>query len=163
MDSRVRTRSAPEADNGCKLDAGEIVRGQLVVSRGDAAVVLQAAKHHLDAPTLGIACAVVLDRSLAVAPTGNDRLGAGSLPVTTQVVGVATAVSDEALELSRRGDECGCGLDVGGVAGCQRECERPAKEVADGVDFGGAPAAADADGLRLRPPFAPPAERCALT
>jgi hypothetical protein len=111
------------------------------------------AEHGLDAPTLGIAGAVVLDRSLAVAPAGNDRLGAGRLQVTTQVVGVVTAVSDEALELSRRGDERGCGLDVGDVAGRQRERERPAKEVTDGVNFGGAPAAADADGLRFRPPL----------
>jgi hypothetical protein len=51
------------------------------VAGADAAVVLQAAEHHLDAPALGVADAVVPGRPLAMTPAGNDRLGAGRLQI----------------------------------------------------------------------------------
>lgn len=59
MDSHLKprggTRSAPEADDGCEVDAGEVVGGKLVVAGCDVVVVLEVAKHYLDVPALGVA------------------------------------------------------------------------------------------------------------
>jgi hypothetical protein len=48
------------------------------------------------------------------------------------------------------------------IAGRQQQHARAARLVGQGVDLGGAPAARAADRLRVVPPFAPDAERCAL-
>jgi hypothetical protein len=51
---------------------------------------------------------------------------------------------------------------IAGVARGEVDDRRPANDVGDDVDLGGLPASRDADGLRLRPPLPPWAERCAL-
>src|SRR5712671_7929887 len=62
---RVRTQLGPPSDSGGKGDAGEEVSGELVVSRGDAAEVLEAAEHALDEIALPIKDEVVRDQRLA--------------------------------------------------------------------------------------------------
>ena len=54
-------------------------------------------------------------------------------------------------------------LAIRGLTAGQEEGERAAPAVAERVDLGRATAPADAEGLNLRPPFPPVAERCALT
>ena len=53
--------------------------------------------------------------------------------------------------------------DDGGLAGRQVEGQGAAMLVAYGMDLGVASALCAADGLSRSPPFAPPAQRCALT
>src|SRR5258708_1919494 len=65
MYTRVRTQLGPPSDSGGKGDAGEEVSGELVVSRGDAAEVLEAAEHALDEIALPIKDGVVRDQRLA--------------------------------------------------------------------------------------------------
>lgn len=80
-----------------------------------------------------------------------------------EVVRIVAAISDQALEAGRVLDQFAGGLDVGGVAGRQPECDGPPEEVADRVDLGRPAAARDADRLGFRSPFPPCAERCAFT
>lgn len=54
-------------------------------------------------------------------------------------------------------------VQIMGVARRQREGDRPAFGICQSVDLGRAPAARAADGLAEGPPFAPAADRCALT
>ena len=62
---RVRTQLGPPSDSGGTGDAGEEVSGELVVSRGDAAEVLEAAEPALDEIALPIKDGVVGDQRLA--------------------------------------------------------------------------------------------------
>ena len=84
--------------------------------------------------------------------------------VSAQPVGVVALVGDQAADPAGRVGQHGWrGGDVAGVAGRQQQDAGPAEDVGEGVDLGGLAAARGADGLRLRPPFPPWAERCALT
>ncbi len=49
------------------------------------------------------------------------------------------------------------------ISRCQNQGPGSAKVVGQGVDFRRSPAARGSDGVVEGPPFAPPAERCALT
>ncbi len=100
----------------------------------------------------------------AGAAAWDDRHCSGAAEVASKRVGVIAAVGDEAPKPARhRGDQVGRNLHVAGVAGREVDDRRAAEDVGDDVDLGGLPAARDANGLRLRPPLPPWAERCALT
>ena len=93
----------------------------------------------------------------------NDRLAASLDEPVTQLARVIGAVSQK---LARRGSQ----LEQGGgshqvvrVARRQDERSGPPQVVGQRVDFRGPSAAGGADGVVEGPPFAPPAERCALT
>ena len=60
-------------EDGGEGDEGGEGRSELIVASGDAAEVLEAAEHGLDPPTVLLAAFVILDRALAVAPSGNHR------------------------------------------------------------------------------------------
>ena len=103
------------------------------------------------------------DAPLAVDAARDDRDRAGVPEGLAEVVGVVAAVRDQAaiaddvlLQKLRR-------FDVRGIAGRERQRDGTADEVANGMDLGGLAAAREADGLRLRPPLPPCAERCAFT
>ena len=53
-------------------------------------------------------------------------------------------------------------MAIGDLAAGQQEAERPAFAVGEGVELAVAAAPADPDRLDERPPFPPPAERCAF-
>ena len=103
------------------------------------------------------------DAALAVDAAGDDGLGSSRLQRGAEAVGVVAPVGGEALEAGR---VCKQGLgrsDVGCVAGRERQRDRSAKQIADGVNFGGLTTPRVSDRLRLGPPLAPWAERCAFT
>ncbi len=144
------------------MDCAEEVGGELVVSCGDAAEVLETAEHPLD----GVAALV-------------ERLRKAAFPAA---VGFGRDVGDRALLLDEItdgvaviglvGEHDGArrkviqqhisGATVGDIAGRQQEAERPAFTVGERVELAVAAAPADADRLAARPPFPPPAERCAF-
>lgn len=74
-------------------------------------------------------------------------------------VGVVATVSDNPLHANGFTDQQVRAPRVGRVAGCQDEAKRPSEEINKGVDLGRPAATRDANGIGLRPPFAPPAER----
>ena len=59
-------------------------------------------------------------------------------------------------------DKCRSRPDVAHIPTCEHQRIRPAYDIGKGMDFGGLSTARGADRLRLRPPFVPKAERCAL-
>jgi len=79
-----------------------------------------------------------------------------------QAVGVVSLVAEEifsTFELSQQFGRCG---DVMDIAGSEQKAKRTADYIGEGVDFGGVPAAREADLLFFGPPFPPNAERWAL-
>jgi hypothetical protein len=74
--------------------------------RGDAAPVLQAAEHDLDATASPVAPLVVYDRFVArsaARDAGLDAFGFQSVP---EPVGVAAAVAEQPLRLTHRQHDC---------------------------------------------------------
>ena len=65
IEIRVRTRSAPERDDGGEGDGRGEVGCELVVAGGHAPEVLEAAERGFDAPSVTIAPLVMPDRALA--------------------------------------------------------------------------------------------------
>ena len=86
----------------------------------------------------------------------------GARPVVAQAPGVVGAVGEETGRV--RTAEQTAGTDqVVGVAGREQQGSWTALVVGQRVDFGRSPAARAADGVGEGPPFAPAAERWALT
>jgi len=112
---------------------------------------------------VSVALLIVRDSALAVGAARDDRDGVAAAQKGAQCIGVVALVGDEiagSLQTlqKRRGR-----LHVGDVAGCQHEGEGSAEHVGQGVELGGLAATRWADGLCLRPPLPPWAERWALT
>jgi hypothetical protein len=63
--ARVRTHSNPERDDGSEDDGGQEVDGELVVARGHAPKVLEAAERRFDPPAIAIAPLIVADGAFA--------------------------------------------------------------------------------------------------
>ena len=145
--SRVQTRSEPEGDGSSEACGRQEFPGELVVAWSDAPEVLEATEHRLDPPTGLVATLIVLDRSLAVASTWDDRdralLAQGS-PVAT--------VSDQQVSA----------FHIRGIAGRQDDAKGPSEDIDKGVDLRRPAAKRDANGIGPRPPFAPQAVRWAL-
>jgi hypothetical protein len=160
---RVQTRSGPERDDAGQGNGRSEVGSELVIARCDTAEVLQAAERRLDAPPILVAGEIVLDLVLARAPTGDDRRGACGFQVGAQPIGVVTTIGDEPAQASRdSGDDLRGDRYIAGVARGEVDDRRPADDVCDDVNFSRLPSSRDADGLCLRPPLPPWAERCAL-
>ena len=103
------------------------------------------------------------DWALAGAAAGDNRHRACSPQVTPERVGVIAAVGEKPSKPAWRScNDLRRSLYVTGVAGREVDDRRAAEDIGDDVDLGGLAAPRDADGLRLRPPLPPWAERCAL-
>jgi len=93
----------------------------------------------------------------------DDGLASALGQPVAELAGVVGPIGDQA---SRRGyapEQGGYPDQIMGLPGGHGEGQRPAKIVGYGVNFGRPSAARSADGLLEGPPFAPAAERCALT
>ncbi len=94
---------------------------------------------------------------------GDDHLGALGGDGGTDGIGVVAAIGNEPIEApGGRLDQLRRHGHVVDVAGREHQQARPALGIGQSVELAGAAAARDAYGLRESPPFAPPAERCAL-
>ena len=78
------------------------------------------------------------------------------------MVGIVTAVGDEAGHGSRGLDQPARHRDIVGVSCRQQQHARSPEGIGHTVDLGGPAPARAAYGLSEGPPFAPAAERCAL-
>jgi hypothetical protein len=106
----VWTQSDPPGDEYGDADGGGVVDGELVVAGGDAAPVLEAAEGALDQVAQSVGERVERMAALAGRVVGDDR---------------QRAAGDQELPEG-----------VVPMAGAQREGERPALAVDDGVDLG---------------------------
>ena len=79
------------------------------------------------------------------------------------MVGVVAAVGEQAAEGSGGADQRGGHADIVGVSGAEQQDPGPAIVVDQTMELGGPTAAGAAYALLEVPPFAPDAERCALT
>jgi hypothetical protein len=145
------------------VDVAEEVGGELVVARGEASAVFEAAEHALDgvaALVEGLAEAAFPDAVALGRDVGDGTLILNDIADAVAVVG-AVGMDDAPSRQVRQ--QSLARLAIGGLARCQQEGERSSLSIGDGVDLGVATAPADADRLEVRPPFPPAAERCAFT
>ena len=76
---------------------------------------------------------------------------------------IVAAVRDQAPEPAGGGDQRGCETDIVGIAAAEQEHARTTAIVGQPMQLGGSSAARTAYRLGEVPPFAPAAERWALT
>ena len=93
----------------------------------------------------------------------NDGLGTAFRQPIAQTVGVVGSIRDQPSGRRNRWQQIPCGGKIVAITGGDQERERTAAVFSQRVDFGGAPAARATDRLLEVPPFAPAAERWALT
>ena len=103
------------------------------------------------------------DLALSGAATRDNRRSAIGSQVPPELVCIIAAIGDQPPQPTR----CSCddlrgGFYVACIARCEVDYGRAAEDVGDDVDLRGLAATRDADGLRLRPPLPPWAERWAL-
>jgi len=93
----------------------------------------------------------------------DDGLDAACREPIAQFAGVVGAVCEQTLWRWRAAQHLGRASEVVDVAGGDHERPGSTLVVGQGVDLGRAAAPGGADGVGEGPPFAPAAERCALT
>ena len=141
------------------MNGGQEITGELVVSGGDAAEVLEPAKTALDdIPTFVGAFVEAMDDD-TVGFVGDDGLGAATNDFAAKVVAVIPFVGEERAHGRRERQNIGRDRDIGILAWGQMQDDRPAERIAQRMDFCGAAASRAADGLIVLPPFPPEAHR----
>ncbi len=141
------------------MNSGQEIAGELVISCGNAAEVLEPAKTALNnIPTFVGALVESMDDD-AVGFIGNYGLGATTNDFAAKVVAVISFVGEERAHGWRERQNIGRRRDIGILAWSQMQDDRPAKRIAQRMDFCRAAAARAADCLILLPPFPPEAHR----
>lgn len=136
---------------------------ELVVTRSDAAPILETAEAALDDVATLVRLLVVANALLAIGLTGDDRLDAAFFEETTKRIGIVSFVGHEFSD-ARDQAHAGFGNDaVGRVAGCQYEYPWTAVIIDNRMDLAVPAAFGDAYRLRLSPPFPPLAQRWIFT
>ena len=147
--------SDSDADGG-KGDSGQEVSGELVVTRGDAAHVLELVEEALNEVALSIAVEIDGSHHPDVTLAGDvGRRSPGGEEIDDRA-GAVAAVGDRLAGRSQTGDELRQGGFVGGLPRRQQQPNRQAHGIDDDVDFGAQSSTRTADGVILAP-FFPPA------
>ena len=147
--------SVEEDDSGCELDAGEEISGELVVTRGYAAEVLELVEEALDEVALAIEREIAGAEALAVG-LGRDHRGDAPLgqavdePIASKALSpIKAAVSAASVSVSAHA--------IMRLARREHQFDGIAQGIDERVDFGGQSAARAADGLLFAPFFRAPA------
>ena len=141
------------------MNSGQEIAGELVVSGGDAAKVLEPAKAALDDVSAFIGTLVEGVDVYAVGFVGDDGLGAATYDFAAKVVAVIPFVGEERAHGRRERQNIWRRRDIGILAWCQMQDDRPAERIAQRMDFCRAAASRAADCLIVLPPFPPEAHR----
>ena len=141
------------------MNSGQEIAGELVVSGRDAAEVLKPTKAALDDVSAFIGTLVEGMDDDAVGFVGNDGLGAATYDFAAKVVAVIPFVAQERAHGRRERENIWRRRDIGILAWCQMQDDRPAERIAQRMDFCRAAASRAADGLIVLPPFPPEAHR----
>lgn len=155
--------SGPEAECGDEADAGEVVAGELVIAGGYGTEVLETAEGALDDVARAVGGVFEGEAVHSVALVGDDGRGALVGEATAEGIAIVGTVGEQSPGGSGGSNQPERGNNVGCLADGQVEDVRPGLLVGEEVNLGRAPTARAADGLTMLPPFAPAAERCALT
>ena len=135
------------------MNSGQEISGELVISGGDAAEVLEPAKAALDDISASVSAFVEAIDDDAIGFVGDDGLGAA------KVVAVIAFVGEERAHGRRERQNIWRRRDIGIVAWGQVQDDRPAERIAQRMDFCRAASARAADCLIVLPPFPPEAHR----
>ena len=137
--------------------------GELVVSSGDAAPILEPAEASLDHVAVFVGLFVVADFLLAVGFARNDGLDAVLFEKEADGVGVVAFVGEKFFDAGNEAHAFLRHRAIGGVARREDERPRPAELVDYRVDLAVLAAFRDADRLKIGPPFPPCAQRWTFT
>jgi hypothetical protein len=141
------------------MNGGQEIAGELVVSSGDPAKILETAEAALDDVSSLVGPLVEGVDDDAVGFVGNNRLCVALDDLGAQVVAVVALVGDERAHGWGERQNIGRGGNVGVLARGQMKNDWPAERIAQRMDLGRAAAARTADGLSVLPPFPPEAQR----
>lgn len=141
------------------MNSGQEIAGELIVSGGDAAEVLEPTKAALDDVSAFIGTLVEAMDDDAVGFVGDDGLGAATYDLAAKVVAIIPFVAEERAHGRRERQNIWRRRDIGILAWCQMQDDRPAERIAQRMDFCRAASARAADGLIMLPPFPPEAHR----
>ena len=141
------------------MNSSQEIAGELVVSGGDAAEVLEPTKAALDDVSAFIGTLVEAMDDDAVGFVGDDGLGAATYDFAAKVIAVIPFVGEERAHGRRERQNIWRRRDIGILAWCQMQDDRPADRIAQRMDFCRAAASRAADCLIVLPPFPPEAHR----
>lgn len=141
------------------MNSGQEITGELVVSGGDAAEVLQPAEAAFDDISAFVGAFVEAMDDDTVRFIGDDGLGAATNDFAAKVVAVIPFVGEERAHGRRERQNIGRYRDIGILPWGQMQDNRPAERIAQRMDFCRAASARAADGLIVLPPFPPEAHR----
>jgi len=141
------------------MNSGQEIAGELIVSGGNAAEVLEPTKAALDDVSAFIGTLVEGMDDDAVGFVGDDGLGAATYDLAAKVVAIIPFVAEERAHGRRERQNIWRRRDIGILAWCQMQDDRPAERIAQRMDFCRAAPARAADCLIVLPPFPPEAHR----
>lgn len=141
------------------MNSGQEISGELIISGGDAAEVLEPAKAALDDISTFVSAFVETMDDDAVGFVGDDGLGAATYDVAAKVVAVIPFVGEKRAHGRRERQNIWGRRDIGIVAWGQVQDDRPAERIAQRMDFCRAASARATDCLIVLPPFPPEAHR----
>jgi hypothetical protein len=141
------------------MNSGQEIAGELIVSGGNAAEVLEPTKAALDDVSAFIGTLVEGMDDDAVGFVGDDGLGAATYDLAAKVVAIIPFVAEERAHGRRERQNIWRRRDIGILAWCQMQDDRPAERIAQRMDFCRAAASRAADCLIVFPPFPPEAHR----
>lgn len=141
------------------MNSGQEISGELVVSGGYAAEVLEPAEAAFDDVSAFIGAFVEAMDDDAVGFIGDDGLGAATSDFAAKVVAVIPFVGEERIHGRRERQNIGRRRYIGILAWRQMQDNRPAERIAQRMDFCRSAAARATDCLIVLPPFPPEAHR----
>ena len=141
------------------MNGSQEISGELVISRGDAPEVLEPAKAAFDDISTFVGVFVEAMDDDTVGFVGDDGLGAATNDFAAKVVAVIRFVGEERAHGRRERQNIGRRRDIGILAWGQMQDDRPAKRIAQRMDFCRSASARAADCLIMLPPFPPEAHR----
>lgn len=141
------------------MNSSQEISGELVVSGGDAAEVLEPTEAALDDISTSVGAFVEAMDDDAVGLVGDYGLGAATNDFAAKVVAVISFISEERAHGRRERQNIGRRRDIGILAWGQMQDDRPAERITQRMDFCRAAAARAADCLIVLPPFPPEAHR----
>ena len=141
------------------MNSGQEIPGELVVSGGYPAEVLEPAEATFDDISAFIGAFVEAMDDDAVGFIGDYRLGAATNDFAAKVVAVIPFVGEQRAHGRRERQKVGRCRDIGILAWGQMQDNRPAERIAQCMDFCRAASARAADCLIVLPPFPPEAHR----
>jgi hypothetical protein len=150
-----RLQRCPHASARKVDEPDEALRG-LVVSRSEAAVLLQAAEEALHEVTLLEDVAVILGLDLSRRVRADDRRDALRDEHVAYAFGIVCRVGEEHLTM-RMLDQLFCNGGLVGLARRELDVDRLTESVHESVDLGGKTSARPANSISVDPPFPPAA------